>query len=433
MNLLSYLMKSRGPVNAARRLSVIGRRFGLSSARMDRALQDFSKIGQQYGCTPTLAVTAVLLERYPKVFQRLQETVELAVHGYVHTDYSRLDDAAQAEHMERALKAFGGLGLSPEGFRCPYLRWNEESFHVAGRFGLNYGSNRAVAWDVVQPESVGPRAWAAYEKGLRLYSAGEAAHGLSLPSRVDGALVDIPASLPDDEAMVDRLGLGNGAQAAAIWTEILKQVHQRGEIMTLILHHERVAILREALEAVLSSARGYQPPVWVAPLREIARWWSERLTWRLQVQRREDGGYQVVAPDAPGATVVVRGVETEPAAVPWFGPYQVVPAPSFTVRSPRAPVVVPDKESSPALRAFLQEEGFVVGEDAAARAEGLRINGYTSFAESDKRALIDFIEGSDAPLVRLWRWPNGARCAMSVTGDVDAMTMLDFLRRPLEV
>jgi hypothetical protein len=74
-----------------------------------------------------------------------------------------------------------------------------------------------------------------------------------------------------------------------------------------------------------------------------------------------------------------------------------------------------------------------VGENAAAGAEGLRISGYASFAESDKRGLIDFIEGSDAPLVRLWRWPNGARCAMSVTGDVDAMTMLDFLRRPLEV
>ena len=69
----------------------------------------------------------------------------------------------------------------------------------------------------------------------------------------------------------------------------------------------------------------------------------------------------------------------------------------------------------------------------AAGTEALRISGYTTFGESDKRALIDFIEGSDAPLVRLWRWPNGARCAMSVTGDVDAMTMLDFLRRPLEV
>ena len=153
-------------------------------------------------------MTAVLLERYPEVFQRLQATVELAVHGYVHTDYSRLDDAAQSEHMERALSAFGSLGLSPEGFRCPYLRWNEDSFHVAGRFGLTYGSNRALAWDAVQPERRWrAQAWAAYQKGLRLYGAGEAAARAQPAFPHRRALVDIPASLPDDEAMVDRLGL----------------------------------------------------------------------------------------------------------------------------------------------------------------------------------------------------------------------------------
>jgi hypothetical protein len=333
--------------------------------------------------------------------------------------------------MERALKAFGGLGLSPEGFRCPYLRWNEDSFHVAGRLGLTYGSNRALAWDVLQPESVSPRAWAAYEKGLRLYGAGEAAQGVSLPSRVDGGLLDIPASLPDDEAMVDRLGIATAAQAAAIWMRTLEEVHRRGELLTLILHHERVAILGDALEAVLSAARGYQPTVWIAPLREVARWWSERLSWRLEVHPREDGTYQVIAPDAPGATVVVRGVQTEPAAVPWFGSWQVVPASRFTIRSPRAPVVlVEDCSAAPAT--FLQEEGFAVGEDSAG-SDGLRIGGHAGFGAAEKRAMIDFIEDSDAPLVRLWRWPYGARCAMSVTGDVDAMTVLDFLRRPLEV
>jgi hypothetical protein len=43
------------------------------------------------------------------------------------------------------------------------------------------------------------------------------------------------------------------------------------------------------------------------------------------------------------------------------------------------------------------------------------------------------VEASKGPLVRLWRWPAGARCALSVTGDVDSMTIVDFLRRPLEV
>ncbi len=432
MNLLRYLMESRGPLNALRRLPTIGRRFGLSPARMDRALQDLSGITQAYGCAPTLAVTAVLLERYPSVFRRLAERTELAVHGYVHTDYSQLDEAAQSEHMEKALHAFRGLGLEPEGFRCPYLRWNEDSLRVAGRFGLRYGSNTGLAWDVLPPESVAHQDWAAYQKGLRLYGAGDAGHRLSLPSRVNGTLLDIPVSLPDDEAMVDRLGL-EGPQRVAVWLSMLEQVYEKGEVLTLILHHERVALCRDALLAVLERARGLQPPVWLATLREIGRWWSQRLTWRLQVQPREEGGYRVTAPEAAAATVVVRGVETEPAALPWFGPYRRVPSPTFSLSGPRLPAIAVEEGSAPSLTAFLREEGFLLSQDIGAGLEGLHLPAYASFGEEDKRDVLGLIESSDAPLVRLWRWPDGARCALSVTGDVDAMTVLDFLRRPLEV
>jgi len=429
VNLVRYLMESRGPVNALRRLPTIARRFGLSPQRMERALQEFAGIARGHGCKPTLAVTAVLLERYPDVFRRLDGAAELAVHGYVHTDYSLLDDAAQSEHMERALSAFRSLEISPLGFRCPYLRWNDDSVHVAARYGLVYGSNRALAWDAIGPDDVGQQAWDAYEKGLRLYSAGEAAGRLSLPSRING-LIDIPASLPDDEAMVDRLGLESADRAVAVWTRMLDMVYERGEAMTLILHHERVAMLGRALEAVLQRARAQDPPVWAASLGEVAAWWSDRLNWRLHLERDGDGVYRVSGPDADAAAAIVRGVETDPPGRPWYGDYRLLPARGFTVRSPAAPVIVVEGGSPPALAEFLREEGFVVAESGS---EGLRVGPCATFGEDDKRPLLDTIERSGAPLVRLWRWPNGARCALSVTGDVDAMTLVDFLRRPLEV
>jgi peptidoglycan/xylan/chitin deacetylase (PgdA/CDA1 family) len=429
MNLVRYLMESRGPLNTLRRLPAIARRFGLSPDRMERALQDFAGIAQGYGCTPTLAVTAVLLERYPDVFRRLDGAAELAVHGWVHTDYSQLDDAAQSEHMERALGAFRSLEISPDGFRCPYLRWNDDSLHVAARYGLVYGSNRALAWDAIGPDDVEAQAWDAYQKGLRLYSAGEASGRISLPSRING-LIDIPASLPDDEAMVDRLGLESADRAAAVWTRMLDMVYERGEAMTLILHHERVALLRRALEAVLQRARAQEPPVWAAPLREVARWWSERLAWRLDLVREGEGAYRVSGPDTESAVAIVRGVETDPPGRPWYGDYRLLPAAGFTLRSETPPVIAVEDGSPAALTDYLREEGFVVVEGGA---EGLRVGGYPTFGEDDKRSLLDFIERSGAPLVRLWRWPNGARCALSVTGDVDAMTLVDFLRRPLEV
>jgi hypothetical protein len=61
------------------------------------------------------------------------------------------------------------------------------------------------------------------------------------------------------------------------------------------------------------------------------------------------------------------------------------------------------------------------------------VRGFQEFGETDKRPVIDAIELDPSPIVRLSRWPRGARCALSLTGDVDSMTLLDFVRRPLEV
>jgi len=43
--------------------------------------------------------------------------------------------------------------------------------------------------------------------------------------------------------------------------------------------------------------------------------------------------------------------------------------------------------------------------------------------------LIEHIEASTGPLIRYWRWPEGARSPMCVTGDVDALTLLDYAAR----
>jgi hypothetical protein len=40
--------------------------------------------------------------------------------------------------------------------------------------------------------------------------------------------------------------------------------------------------------------------------------------------------------------------------------------------------------------------------------------------------LLSQIEETDRPLVRLGRWPNSARCALAITGDIDALTLRDF-------
>src|SRR5439155_1296640 len=46
--------------------------------------------------------------------------------------------------------------------------------------------------------------------------------------------------------------------------------------------------------------------------------------------------------------------------------------------------------------------------------------------------LLEAIDASGGPLVRLGRWPAGARSALAATGDIDAITLLDFALRSWE-
>jgi hypothetical protein len=425
-------MESRGPINAMQRLPRIVGRFGISSDRIEAALNQFVSITEKHSCTPTLTVTAVVLGRHPSFFRQLQNRAELAVHGYVHTDYSLLKEETQMEHMERALSIFHDAQVYPVGFRCPYFRWNADSMKVAAKAGLKYGSNGVISWDVVPSETVGKQAWQAYEKGLRLYSAHDWSKRLNLPSVFNDILLDIPASLPDDEAIVDRLQLVQTTAADRIWPAMLDLIYERGELFTLSLHNERVPICAGGLEAVLEDARSRTPEVWIAPLREVADWWRKRADWRLEVRRLGENDFELTYPDEEAdLTLIARGIGSPVPDTRWFGHYRRLEKGTRCLRSSRPPLLEVDEGSSPELARFLVSEGFAVTREHGAGS--LRISGYQDFTEDDKRTVLDFIDDSDAPLVRIWRWPNGARSALSITGDIDSMTLIDFFRRPFEV
>ena len=431
MNILRYLMESRGPLNAMHRLPRIVGRFGLTSGKIEAAVNQFVSITASHSCTPTLTVTAIVLERNANFFRELSNHAELAVHGYVHTDYSLLAEEVQMEHMQRALAIFHEAGIQPSGFRCPYFRWNSSSVKVAAQAGLQYGSNGVIAWPVVAESTVGHNAWLAYEKGLNLYNSHPWFERLNLPDVFEDILLDIPASLPDDEAIVDRLQLGRAASRDEIWPAMLDLIHERGELFTLSLHNERVPICAGGLDAVLQRAGEMKPGVWVAPLREIADWWTRRRTWRLDVRHIEGAEFELSYPVSEGdLTLVARGAESLREDTRWFGDYHRIETGTTRLRFPRAPLIEVAPDCSPRMVLFLQQEGFAVG---ARGSGGLSIEGFREFREEDKRPLLDLIEASDAPLVRLWRWPRSNRSALSITGDIDSMTLIDFFRRPFEV
>ena len=192
MNLVKYLSQSRG-VGSARRLGVISKRFGLSPARMRGALRELINVCGEYYARPTLAVTACLIERNPWFFESLASRgADLAVHGFVHTDHALLDEAEQHRQLTLALHVFSRLGVTPRGFRHPYLRYNEDTWRAASRLSFTHSSNSSIHWDVVD-ENIAPTKLSSYLKGLQLYGSQHESERMSLPRLADGGILDIPS------------------------------------------------------------------------------------------------------------------------------------------------------------------------------------------------------------------------------------------------
>jgi hypothetical protein len=130
-------------------------------------------------------------------------------------------------------------------------------------------------------------------------------------------------------------------------------------------------------------------------------------------------------------TVLARGIDA-PGLLTWHGRDRLVETPDLTFESEKLPAIAVDGDAADALVGFLEEEGYTVRRGDVAEC-ALTLRGWQQFDDTDKRTVLRRIEEFDGPIVRIWRWPRGARAALSLTGDVDSMTLLDFLRRPLEV
>ena len=255
MNLTHFLLTSRGLVNLIPRAFTLLNRFDLTTEKIGRCLQAYVQVMEPFHVHPSLPITASALKRHPVLIRKLSEQgVEFAVHGYVHTDYTQLSLEEQEKHLEQATGIFRRCGIPFEGFRSPYLRWNEDTLKAVSKHGFLYDSNQVMLWDVVDRDRFTQRQWDAYQKVIRLYSPKRASAVLVLP-RFKHNFVEIPVSIPDDEALVDRLGIRDGRQIAEIWLKILHRSYERGELFTLQLHHERVPICRLALQSVLREAR----------------------------------------------------------------------------------------------------------------------------------------------------------------------------------
>ncbi len=422
MNPLVIATQGKGVLGALRRAGTIRERYGVTAERTNRILAHFVSLLQQYECGATFPITAATLARSTGVIAEYQpQKIEFAVHGYYHVDHTRLPFDRQLEQFAAARALFKERGIRCDGFRAPYLRTNPETLTAIERAGFVYDSSQALAYHV--PAEV---ATPEYRRALDFYGALDAADYPALPS-FHNQLIRIPYCLPDDEAFVDRFQASPG-RMTDLWLNILELTYARGELFAIGLHPERILHCEQALTQVLRQAGRLLPRVWMTSLSQIARWWKARAESRVRITQ-DDGGEFCVAVQGPeGVTLLARHVQVTSAANPWDETYVQAQGQALSFRAAQRPFIGIAPDAPVGLPSFLRQQGFIV-ESATSAADYAYYLDCPRFAREDERALLDEIERAEFPLVRLGRWPHGARSALAVTGDIDALTIWDYALR----
>ena len=417
-------LRGRGAAGSAARTAMVLSRFGLTASAMAQRLDQYASALAELGIRPTWPATACVLARHPALLREYARAgAELAVHGLVHGDHAGLDRREQRESIARAAGIFERAGIVAVGFRGPYLRYNEATLDVLRELGFRYHSSQAVSFPLVS-DDFSDIERASYLRALEFYSARDARRTAARPRLVDG-MVDIPVAVPDDEILVERLKVDEET-ATAQWLAILDQTYERGDLFTIQLHPERIRELGAALVATLREARRRQPRVFIARLDEIAAWWLRRSRASLDVTRMEAGRYRVHLDGDRDVRVMVRSPGT---SVDLEDPSGVGAMRDFELETPRAPIAAVSHRSPAAARAFLADEGvpFEISDDRERFGAFVDVG-----ADWDESAVLAAIEAAPDPVVQLARWPDGARSALAVTGDIDALTIYDFAVRSWE-
>jgi hypothetical protein len=166
--------------------------------------------------------------------------------------------------------------------------------------------------------------------------------------------------------------------------------------------------------------------VWFAQLRDVARWWREREGFRVAVSRT-DSGLHIRIACSGRATVLVRDWAPD-GWRPWDGRWGVLDERTVRIEDGTRPFVGV-RGLEPDTVAFLEEQGYVVDSSDEASSCTVLIESGVLAAPSNKVDLIAHIEASSGPLLKLGRWPDEAKSAFCLAGDLDALSLRDYLGR----
>lgn len=194
---------------------------------------------------------------------------ELACHGWLHEDLSKLTSDEERAVLKRAVDALTGItGEQPRGFRAPYWALSPRTLELVQELGFAYDSS--LMDDDLRPHRV------------RFGDEHDAAAGTSRLGR-PGRLVEVPISWAlDDWPHFEPGSTGVGPMSAPskvleIWLEELRWAHERepGGVLTITMHPEAIGRGSRVLllERFVAEAKGLGSVVF-ARLDAVVAGWS---------------------------------------------------------------------------------------------------------------------------------------------------------------
>lgn len=345
--------------------------------------------------------------------------VEVGLHGHHHVDHALLDGRLQNNEICKGLAQFESCGISVRGFRGPFLRFNDETNRAAVDNGLSWVSHTAMLFyqNICSSEikkSMNAR------RVLDFYT--QKPHELqpSVPFW-EGKCLELPVSLPDDEILIDRLGISDPSRIAEIWLDMLAFSRREGELFNLLIHPERMDLVAEPLESLLKTAVSYGD-IWIASLDEIARWWHERLESSFIEKDVEDKRtFKFYVPsDSQRCSFMLH----KPGGSEEF--LEINKNRNFSINGSLKPVVGLPPGYCEKGAPCLTNEGFLVEPKGDLPNCSHLLEGRCA---GNRREIIESLKHTRGDILRIWRWPKRFKSALAVSADVDAITVLDFVRR----
>ena len=417
----------RGPEFIRRRATSLLTRYGITSAKAKNRVEACMASLGLNGCKPTFPVPGTIVRRNASFIRHLQDAgAEIAVHSYDHIDLKALPPTEAGEQLVKAAKTFALYGIEAYGFRCPYLSCTDELVDLLPKGLFGYSSNAAIRWDAI-PSIKNHCSQTVFKTIEKFYRPGDSKDSVCVPWRRDG-MVEIPVCVPDDLQLHDGLGL-TPENMAEVWCQILQLIHERGELFTIIFHPELAEYCEQPFLDVLQQARRLQPSVWIARMRDISDWWREKSKFRSDVSITSKR-LRISLICSERATILARGLSIFGRAEAWDGPYFRLNTVTLEVPDKPRPFVGIASNASMQVVSFLREQGYILDMSETASQCAIYLDGTTLSKLRTHVELINKIEKTAGPLIRYWRWPNGAKSALSITGDLDALSLLDYASRP---